>query len=140
MRGRSILNGNSYIVKLSLMPIAMGIMCIIPMNMKTGLLYNDGTRYKRIKNGGQEELEEKAIFQLIEMNILDGEDAVYPPTLINSLINSKDNELKYYGYYYSYKNAKKNNNLEEIKVQLSNMKKIQNKVPKIIIDDCKIEY
>lgn len=124
---------------LCLMPIAMGVMCIIPMKMKTGLLYNDGTRYKRIKNGGQEELEERAIFQLMESNILDGEDVLYPQALINSLLNSRDDEFNYYGYYYSYKNALRENKLEEADLQLLNMAKIKERVSKIIVDDCKIE-
>lgn len=135
-----VITKNVVLLMLCLMPIAIGVMCLIPMNMKTGLLYNDGTRYKRINNGGQEELEEKALFQLSELSILDGEDVIYPASLIRILLNSKDTELNYYGYYFLYRNAKRNSNLEEIELQVSNMKKIQNKVPKIIIEDCKIEH
>ncbi len=123
---------------LSLMPIAMGIMCIIPMKMKTGLLYNDGTKYKRLKNGGQEQLEEMSIFQLSEITIFDGEDILFPEILIVPLLDSKDYELNYYGYYYSYKNAMRANKLDEVNIQLSNIEKIKGKVSKIIIDDCKI--
>lgn len=129
---------NIILLMLSLMPIAMGIMCIIPMKMKTGLLYNDGTRYKRLKNGGQEQLEEMSIFQLSEITIFDGEDILFPEILIVPLLDSKDYELNYYGYYYSYKNAMRANKLDEANMQLSNMEKIKGKVPKIIIDDCKI--
>ena len=55
---------------------------------------NDGTRYKRIKNGGQEELEEKSIFQLIEIEMLDTTNVLYSYSLIEPLINSKDDEFK----------------------------------------------
>lgn len=44
---------NVIVLMLCLMPIAMGVMCIIPMKMKTGILYNDGTRYKRLCSDGQ---------------------------------------------------------------------------------------
>ena len=125
-----------FFLMLSLMPIAMGLMCIIPMKMKTGILYNDGTRYKRIKNGGQEEAEERALFQLIEISLFEKEEALYPNELIEPLLNSKDIELNYYGYYYSYRNAMKENNPEQANEQRLNMERIKSKVPKAIINDC----
>lgn len=134
-----LLSRSIFLLMLSLMPIAMGFMCIIPMKMKTGLLYNDGTRYKRIKCGGQEEAEEKALFLLLEITLFDEDKYLYPQELIEPLLKSKDYELNYYGYYYSYQNAVKANNLEQANAQRSNMEKIKSKVPKIIIDDCRLE-
>ena len=131
-----VVTKNIFVLMLCLMSIAMGAMCIIPMKMKTGLLYNDGTRYKRIRSGGQEELEEKAIFKLIEISMLEGEDATYPDDLIKPLLESKDNELKYYGYYYSYSNAKKAGNLDDCEYYKSKMEELKDKVPKVIIEDC----
>jgi len=124
---------------LCLMPFAMGAMCIIPMKMKTGLLYNDGTRYKRLHSGGQEEAEERSIFQLIELTVCEGEDVMYPQTLIEPLLNSGDYDFKYYGYYYSYRNALQEGKEEEARLQLENMQKIRNNVSKIIAEDCKTE-
>lgn len=123
---------------LCLMPLAMGAMCIIPMKMKTGLLYNDGTRYKRLRSGGQEEAEEKSIFQLIEVSIFEGEEASYPQTLIEPLLKSADCEFNYYGYYYTYRNAMREGQNEEAQKQLENMRNIQNKVSKTIVQDCKM--
>ncbi len=134
-----IITKNIIFLLLTLMPFSMGIMCLIPMKLKTGILYNDGTRYKRIKSGGQEEQEEESIFKLVEISIIDGKNSLYPIDLIKPLLNSKDYALKYYGYYYSYQNARNNSDVKEVDTQLSNMKNIQNKVPKAIIDDCKIE-
>ncbi len=54
---------------LCLMLTAMGIMCIVPMKMKTGLLYNDGTGYQRLHKGGQEDAEERVPFQLLEVGL-----------------------------------------------------------------------
>ncbi len=134
-----LLSKSIFLLLLSLMPIAMGIMCIVPMKMKTGLLYNDGTRYKRIKSGGQEEAEERALFLLLEITLFDKDGSLYPKELIEPLLISKDYELNYYGYYYSYCNAVKEKNTEQAEKQLSNMENIKSKVPKIIIEDCKIE-
>ncbi len=129
---------NLFMLFLCLVPIAMGVMCALPMKMKTGILYNDGTRYKRLTHGGQEELEEKALFQLVEISIFGGDDPVYPNDLIVPLIDSKDIELNYYGFYYSYVNAFRNHNEEEMKIQLENMERIKASVPKAIIDDCPV--
>lgn len=134
-----LLSKSIVLLMLSLMSVAMGVMCIIPMQMKTGLLYNDGTRYKRIKSGGQEEAEEKSLFLLMEKTLFDKDECSYPEELIEPLLRSKDCELNYYGYYYSYCNAMKDNNVEQAAKQRSNMENIKSKVPRIIIQDCKIE-
>lgn len=126
-----------FLLMLCLMPLAMGIMCLLPLKMKTGLLYNDGTRYRRLKSAGQEALEEKAIFQLMEITVFDGSNPTYPQELIEPLLHSKDYEFNYYGYYYSYVNAKNKQEQDEADRQLANMEKIRDKVPKLIIDDCK---
>lgn len=130
---------NIFMLLLCLTPIAMGIMCAIPMKMKTGILYNDGTRYKRLTHGGQEELEEKALFQLVEVSVFGGDNPVYPNDLVATLVTSKDIELNYYGFYYSYLNAIRNHSEEEMKTQLDHMEKIRDKVPKAIVEDCPIK-
>jgi len=93
-----IVTKNIFVLLLCLMPIAMGAMCIIPMKMKTGLLYNDGTRYNRLQSGGQEGAEERAIFRLIEVSLFGGEEAVYPEEYVEPLLASKDPDFQYYGY------------------------------------------
>ncbi len=123
---------------LCLMPIAMGLVCIIPMKMKTGLLYNDGTRYKRLRSGGQEGAEERALFQLIEVTLFGGEAVIYPVDYVEPLLASTDPDFQYYGYYYAYVNAMRQNRTEEAQVQLANMERIRGKVAKAIVDDCKI--
>lgn len=121
-----------------LMPIAMGAMCIIPMKMKTGFLYNDGTRYKRLRSGGQEGEEERAIFRLIEVGLFGGKDVIYPTDLVEPLLCSADLEFNYYGYYYTYRNALQEGNAEEAGQQLENMERIRGKVSKMVVEDCKI--
>lgn len=122
-----------------LMPIAMGLVCIIPMKMKTGLLYNDGTRYKRLHSGGQEGAEESALFQLIEVTLFGGENVIYPTELVEPLLASIDPDFQYYGYYYAYVNATRQNRRSDAETQLANMESIRGKVSKFIVDECKIE-
>lgn len=127
-----------FALMLCLMPISMGMMCIIPMKMKTGLLYNDGTRYKRINSSGQEAEEEIALFRLIEISVFENDKVIYPQELVEPLLNSKDFSLLYLGYYYSYQNALKTNAPEMADAQRKQMELIKNKVPKAIIDDCPV--
>jgi uncharacterized radical SAM protein YgiQ len=49
-----------------------------------------------------------------------------------------DIELNYYGFYYSYVNALRDHNAEEMKIQLDHMERIRDKVPKTIVEDCPI--
>lgn len=134
-----IVTKNIFALLLCLMPIAMGAMCIIPMKMKTGFLYNDGTRYKRLRAGGQESAEEQAIFRLLEVSLFGGEERIYPTNLIEPLRKSADLDFQYYGYYYSYVNAVHIGKTEEAKILLDNMEKIKSKVSKLVVEDCKIE-
>ena len=107
--------------------------------MKTGFLYNDGTRYKRLRSGGQVGTEERAIFKLIEVSLFGGEEAVYPKEYVEPLLTSKDLDFRYYGYYYTYVNAVHQNRKEEAEEQLNNMESIRDKVSKLTVDDCKIK-
>ncbi len=134
-----IIKKSWFLLMFSLVSLAIGVMCLLPSKMKTGFLYNDGTRYKRLKNGGKEGDEERAIFKLIEMTCTNSEINHYPADMIAALINSDDYEMNYYGYYYNYYNAAQKQDKEEMAVQLSNMEKIRDKTSRIVVDDCKIE-
>lgn len=59
-----------------LMCFGMGFMCLIPIKLRTGIYYNDGTRFLRIKRNGQTKYEETEIWNVIEKYITDGEKAV----------------------------------------------------------------
>ena len=49
---------------------------------------------------------------------------------------SKD--LNYYGYYYSYRNAIREGNQEEVNLKLENMERIKSKISMVIVEDCKV--
>lgn len=59
-----IITGNIVFLLLGAMPLAMGIICILPLPLKTGILYTDGGRLSRLHKGGQEADEEIALFKL----------------------------------------------------------------------------
>ena len=86
--------------------IAEGIACILPMNIKTGILYNDGSRFKRIVKGGKERDEENALLSIVIKTMLYGDKAVFEEEKLDILKCSDDVDLKYYGLFYSFLNAK----------------------------------
>ncbi len=55
------------------------------------------------------------------------------------MLASDDPDFKYYGYYYTYVNATRQNRWSDAEVQLANMESIRGKVSKLIVDECKIE-
>lgn len=131
-----LLHHSLFLLLLALVPIAMGIACILP-GVKTGILYNDGSRYLRIKRGGQESAEEKAVFEAIEVSLFDA-NGTYSREGIDAMIASKDVEFQYMGFYYAYLNAKKDQDQAAAEAQLANMERIRDKVPKMVVEECSL--
>ena len=116
---------------LMLMGVALGMggSCLIP-GIKTGILYNDGSRYYRIHRGGQEQAEEEAIFYAAFREYINP-DAPYSEDSIQTLLRSKDVEFRYAAHYYAYENAKEAGNAEEMQAQIDAMNGME-KVPAAI--------
>lgn len=125
------------LVVLGAMGLGMGIMTIIPLPLKTGILYIDGYRWKRLKVGGQEANEEIALFRVTEYEILHGDFLKFDYRYIESLIKSKDSGTQYYGYYYRYRYYKARKNETEMISSIKSMESIQNNAPKFIVDNLK---
>lgn len=134
-----IITKNIVLLLLGAMPLGMGIMCALPLPLKTGILYTDGGRWSRLRKGGQEADEEIALFKLTENEFLGGDFLNIDLKSIESLIKSKETRIRYYGYYYKYKYYKANNNEEKMKLAIQRMEDIKSKVPSIIVTDCKID-
>ena len=118
-------------------PIAMGIACILP-GVKTGILYNDGTRYRRIKNGGREAAEEDAVFSLV-MREQFCPGARFDDAKVAVMTASEDLPFRYMGHYYAYRNAQKDGDEAEMKNRIALMEEIKDKVPVTIREACAIE-
>ena len=126
-----------FLVFLAPVSIGMGIACLIP-GVKTGILYNDGSRYMRIKKGGQTALEEKAVFDATMVTYFD-ENATIAEDGIEALTRSKDAEFRYLGHYYAYTNAKTIGDSDKEKEHLTKMEALKESVPKSIIDMCMVQ-
>lgn len=133
-----IITKNIVLILLGAMPLGMGIMCVLPLPLKTGIMYSDGGRWRRLHKGGQEADEEIALFKLTE-NEIAGNCFNTNLKSIGSLIKSKEIGIQYYGYYYKFQYYKARNNEEEMRLAIQNMDDIKDKVPSIIVTDCKID-
>ena len=121
---------------MAFVPVGMGVACMIP-GVKTGILYNDGTRFSRIRKGGQTAAEEEAIFDAATLRLFDN-DTPYDEQGIEVMTASKDAEIRYLGHYYGYLNAKQAEDDEKEQFRLGCMKEIEDKVPAFIKTICVI--
>ena len=134
-----IITKNIVLLLLGAMPLGMGIMCALPLPIKTGILFTDGGRWSRLHKGGQEADEEIALFKLTENELIGGDFLNNDLKSIESLIKSKEINIQYYGYYYEYHYYKSRNNEENMELAVRNMEKIRMKVSSLIVQDCKID-
>ncbi|MCL2082719.1 MAG: hypothetical protein FWH04_05755 [Oscillospiraceae bacterium] len=127
---------HSHIVWLLLgaMLIGMGIACLLPL--KTGITYTDGKRWYRLRNGGQGQAEEIAIFKMTEIEQLGKDKSEIQKEAFEALLNAELPALRYYGNYYLYQYYIANNDDENKANTLEILNDMKSKVPKIIIDDC----
>lgn len=127
-----------FLLFLAVMPLGMGIACGLPLPLKTGLLYSDGGRWIRLKRGGQEAEEEKALFLLMELGKINGEDALPEESMIRPLLLSREPVMEYYGLYYRYQIEEHENNQQALKEVLARMEELKPGIPKLVIEDCRI--
>lgn len=134
-----IIMDNLFLTLLGAMPLGMGIISVLPLPLKSGILFVDGKRWHRLKYGGQEADEEIALFNIVEHTNTGGSYSSIKLSSIEALINSKEVEIKYYGYYSKYQYYKELKCEEEMIEAVEKMESIKGKVPKIILEDCKID-
>lgn len=110
---------------------AIGMINFIPMTIRSGLFYNDGMRYKRIKGNGREAQEEKEILCIIERYSVLGENAYISEDECQYLLSSDDYSFRYYGLFILYTSGK-NNNRENAGIYLEKAEEIQDNVKKSV--------
>ena len=135
----AIITKNIFLLLLGAMPLGMGIMCALPLPLKTGVMYSDGGRWNRLHKGGQEADEEIALFKLVENEITGDGLLNIDIKHIESLIKSKETWIQYYGYYYKFQYYKARGTEVEMKLAIQNMEHIKGEVSSIIVTDCKID-
>lgn len=134
-----IITENLAFLLLGAMPVGMGIMCVLPLPLKTGILYTDGGRWSRLHKGGQEADEEIALFRLTENEATGGDFSQIDLNSIKPLIQSKEVGIMYYGYYYFFRYYKAISNKEKMQSAIEKMEEIKSKVPAVIVKDCKTD-
>lgn len=134
-----IVTGNLFLILLGVMPLGMGIICILPLPLKTGITYTDGGRWSRLHKSGQEAEEEIALFKLTEIGMTGSNYEAINPTHIEALIKSNELGIRYYGYYYKFKYYKTKANDNECVLALEMMDELKSKVSPIIVKDCIID-
>ena len=132
-----ILRDNLFLILLGVMPIAMGIACMLPL--KTGIFYTDGGRWIRLNKDGKGKREEIALFNLTQNEAIYKDYSKVNYNDIFALKESENLNIKYYGHYYGYKYYKDQCNIIGMEEEEKEMRKIQVKIPRFIVDDCKLD-
>jgi hypothetical protein len=129
-----IIHLNILLMMLGLMPIGMGIACLLPL--QTGITYTDGARWRRLRGGGQRAAEEIALFKMAINSLLKKDISQIGFADFEALLDAELPAIKYYGYYYSYLFYKSRNDETKMQSALNLMDSIKKNVPKIVLDDC----
>ena len=130
----NLVNLNIVFLLLGLMPLSMGIACLLPL--ETGLFYTDGKRWARLRGEGQEKEEEISLFKLVIHGVFDKDALEVEYDDFAPLLKAKLPAIKYYGYYYLYRYYCARNDEENMAKALEELNKMKDSVPKTIIDDC----
>lgn len=122
----------SYLVLLTLcMSFGMGIACILPLPIRTGLIYTDGYRYYRIKRNYNDEY---ILFQISSLPYINPNISYDELNeLISSLTLSNDFSLQYYLHYILLQIAIESSEIEKQSIELKIINSLINNVPKSIL-------
>ena len=133
-----ILTKHDFFLMLGMIAFGEGVACILPMNIKTGILYNDGTRFKRIISKGKEAEEEKAIISMVFCELANNKEEFKrrEEHLIEVLLDSDDASYRYYGIYYAYMKAKEEGNEEKMNEMKAEAELHRSEVSKFVIESC----
>ena len=96
-----------FLCMLGLCSLAIGIVNYIPLSIRTGFFFNDGTRFRRIRDGGAPAREEAEIMNLVEKQTQYGDELPIEEKECKALLASQDAIYRYYGYYVLVQSARK---------------------------------
>ena len=118
-------------------PLAMGVSCLLP-GVKSGILFNDGTRYSRIAKGGRTAAEEEAVFRCVLKEMFRPAGR-FDEQSINVMTGAEDTAFRYMGHYYACCNAMKDGDEARKAQELAAMESLKGSVSKGVISMCAIE-
>lgn len=112
--------------------LGMGIITLLPLPLRTGIMYTDGYRYKRCHQSRQALLEEETFLRISIME-KDSIDVTLEEVekIISPLLISQDYIYRYFSYYYMY-NAAKKCDADERNRYLKGVEEFREEVPKPI--------
>ena len=132
------LTKHEFLLMLGMVSLGQGLVCILPMKIKTGILYNDGTRFLRIRRKGKEAEEEKVLIESIFAEVIGDAETkkAREDHLIEVLLDSDDASYRYYGFYYAYMRAKEDGNEAEMERVKAGAEKNRDGVSRYVLDSC----
>lgn len=111
----------------------MGLICILPLPIRTGILFTDGCRFWKLISNGTGRQEEETLFNLSIMEVFsDNINLSYVKSIIKPLLTSNDSYYRYYANYYLYKISEGEDNTSESNKYLNEINNLSDKVPKHI--------
>lgn len=117
--------------------LAMGLVTILPIPVKTGITYNDGKRYKRLVSGGRDAAEEIALLNITVDSTFDEKTFKPEPEDIKVLCESDDELFRYFGYYFYYKSLdQESKEKESVRIELDNLRK-SGKITRYVLEEFK---
>jgi hypothetical protein len=121
---------------LGLMPISMGIVCLLPL--KPGGSYSDGERWRRLHDGGKGEAEETVLFKMLEYNQFGKNELLIQKSDFEVLLEADFPVYRYYGYYCLYRHYTARNDSDNKSKTFDILRKMEKDVPRFVVDSCKL--
>lgn len=116
-----------FFLLLSMMPIGMGIACLIPM--RNGAFHSDGGRWIRMKKADTRKIE-LAIWNIVQKAGFKEEYTNIDIEDVETLINDEDVRSKYMGHYFAYLYYKGKEDILRIEQEKRMVKELELKVSK----------
>ena len=132
-----ILSKTMFFLLLSIMPISMGVISLIPL--RNGAFYTDGGRWLRMNKNEKTKAIEMVIWNLTQNAIIQGNYKNANIEEIRVLKNDEDHRTKYLGHYYAYNFFKDNHDLERKEIEKEEMEKMKGLVPKQMVSMFKVD-
>ena len=117
----------------SCISLSIGTICIIPLPIRTGIVFSDGYRFFRIRKKSLEYNDEYVLFQLSIIQYRNPQISYeHLLHIVSSLKLSNDAVTLYYIHYLLYQAANEQNNTEGKQNELAIIKDLRPQIPKSI--------
>jgi hypothetical protein len=126
----AIITANSFLLLLGVLPISMGIACLIPS--RNGAFYSDGGRWLRMHKEDTKAVE-MAIWSITQSSVIQNGSRKVNFNDIRLLINNEDIRTRYLGHYYAYCFYRDSNDTLNMEKEKGQLELLKEKVPKQVV-------